>query len=233
MLGTADEVPSPLQVSLVEPAQGAAMWGAGEAGVAAALSGGELLLAATDRSVPGRAMPFSLTRTYRSGMLGYGPLGSAGWWATLFAHLRELPATGEVEYHDGTGHVWRLLPRALPEAPDGYEKDDPGSYYVPHGVYLRLQKLAGGRGWRLSAASTTRRSSTPRGGSVEIDDRHSAAAPRPKRGRHRQPHAAAYDAFGQLDAVTDDLGRHYAFAWFDDPRPVSEGGDGPRYGLLE
>ena len=55
------------------------MWDAGEAGVGVALPGGELLVIAADRVVPGRALAVSLDRTYRSGMLGYGPFGSAGW----------------------------------------------------------------------------------------------------------------------------------------------------------
>ncbi|HUR74032.1 MAG TPA: Ig-like domain-containing protein, partial [Sporichthya sp.] len=135
--GPADSVPSPLQVSLAEPAQSPALWSTGEAGLSVALPGGEALLSAVDHSVEGRALPFSLDRTYRSGMLGYGAFGSAGWSSSLFGHLRELPVTGEVEYHDGMGHVWRFFPRTLPAAPEGYEDDEAGSYYAPAGVYIR------------------------------------------------------------------------------------------------
>ncbi|MCP4664532.1 MAG: hypothetical protein GY856_54805, partial [bacterium] len=147
----ADAVPSPLQTSLAAPAQSPAMWSPGEAGVSVTLAGGEVLLPVTDHMVSGRGMPFSVERSYRSGMLGYGPLGSAGWSANLFAHLREIESTGEVEYHDGAGHVWRFYPRSLPEdeVPAGYEDDPAGSYYAPPGVYLRLQKLSGDQGWRL------------------------------------------------------------------------------------
>src|SRR6185436_15054272 len=113
-----DAVPSPLQASLAEPPQSPAVWDAGEAGVAVALTGGELLLGATDRTVPGRALAVPLDRTYRSAMLGYGPFGSAGWSGSLFAHLRELPVTGEVEYYDGMGNVWRFYPKSLKEAPE-------------------------------------------------------------------------------------------------------------------
>ena len=199
-------------------------------GPSVALPGGELLVAATDREVAGRAMPFSLARTYRSGMLGYGPLGSAGWSATLFAHLRELPATGEVEYHDGMGHVWRFFPKSLPEPPPGTEADDAGSYYAPQGVYLRLQKLPGGRGWRLLGRGHDAALFDGAGRLVEIDDRHVRGGTEGEQGSRMR---FAYDAFGQLATVIDDLGRHYRFAWYDDPRPEADGGDGARYGLLE
>ncbi|HKH43760.1 MAG TPA: Ig-like domain-containing protein [Thermoanaerobaculia bacterium] len=229
--GPADEVPSPLQVSLAEPAQSPALWSPGEAGVGVALPGGELLLTATDHAVNGRAIPFSLDRSYRSGLLGYGPLGSAGWSAGLFSHLRELPVTGEVEYHDGMGHVWRFFPRTLPDAPEGYENDDAGSYYAPQGVYLRLQKLSGGQGWRLIGREHGVALYDGLGRMTEISDRHyrggTAGSDRGNRMQLR------YDPFGQLVTVVDDLGRQYQFEYFEDPRPEDDGGDGGRYGLLK
>ncbi|HWN41061.1 MAG TPA: polymorphic toxin-type HINT domain-containing protein [Thermoanaerobaculia bacterium] len=228
--GPADAVPSPLQVSLAEPAQSPAVWGAGEAGVSVAMPGGEVLLAATDHSVDGRALPFSLDRTYRSGMLGYGAFGSAGWTASLFAHLRELPVTGEVEYHDGMGHVWRFFPRTLPEAPEGYEEDDAGSYYMPAGVYMRLQKLSGGQGWRLIGRTHDVALFDGMGRLMEASDRHYRGGTSGEQGNRIQ---LRYDPFGQLRTVVDDLQRQYRFEYFEDPLPEAEGGDGIRYGLLK
>ncbi len=248
--GAADEVPSPLQASLAEPPQSPAMWDAGEAGVAVALTGGELLLGATDRTVPGRALAFSLDRTYRSGMLGYGPLGSAGWSGSLFAHLRELPVTSEVEYHDGAGHVWRFYPNTLEEAPEGYEEDHAGSYSAAEGLFLRLQKLSGGAGWRLLGRQHDVARFDALGQLVELSDRHhhggtssggGAQVPGGAGGDDTQGSRIQlrYDPFGQLVEVVDDLGRRYKFEYHDDPRPEDETdeqgnrGDGPRYGLLE
>jgi RHS repeat-associated protein len=238
--GPADTVPSPLQSSLAEPPQSPALWDAGEAGVAVALTGGELLVAATDRTVPGRALSFSLDRTYRSGTLGYGPLGSAGWSGSLFAHLRELPASGEVEYYDGMGHVWRVYPSTLEEAPEGYEKDESGSYYVPKGLFLRLQKLSGGQGFRLLGRQHDVARFDEQGRMIELSDRHhhdgaAEAASGKDQGSRIQ---LRYDPFGQLVTVVDDLDRRYDFEYYDDPRsedaePADQAGDGPRYGLLK
>ena len=238
--GWADSVPSPVQASLAEPPQSPAVWDAGEAGVAVALPGGELLVAATDRAVPGRALAFSLDRTYRSGMLGYGPFGSAGWSASLFAHLRELPVTGEVEYHDGMGHVWRFYPNSLEEAPEGYEKDEAGSYYAPKGLYLRLQKLSGGQGFRLLGRQHDVARFDALGRLIELSDRHHQdGAAEESTGKDQGSRIQLrYDPFGQLVTVVDDLGRRYELEYYDDPRPDKEGtsedeGDGPRYGLLK
>src|SRR5206468_1222273 len=108
------EVPSPMQVSLAEPAQNAAMWGA-EAGASVSLTSGEALLETTDHSVKGRGVGFAFDRTYRSGLIGYGPLGAAPWNGSLFSHLRFVNFAGEdsdreeIDYHDGAGHVFRFV----------------------------------------------------------------------------------------------------------------------------
>lgn len=229
--GPADSVPSPFQVSLAEPAQNAAVWSPGEAGVSVALPGGEGMLATTDHRVAGRAIPFTMDRAYRSGLLGYGALGSAGWSAGLFAHLRELPVTGEVEYQDGQGHVWRFFPRSLAAPPEGTEKDDAGSYYPPVGVYLRLQKLPGGRGWRMIGRQHDVALFDGLGRLMELSDRqYRGGTEGAEQGNRMQ---LRYDPFGQLVDVEDDLGRRYRFEYFDDPRPKAQGGDGPHYGLLK
>ncbi len=226
--GAAAPVPAPIQVSLAEPAANAATWDAGEAGVAVGLTGGDLLLSAVDFQTEGRAIPFSFERVYRSGTLGYGPLGAAGWSSPLFAKIRELPG-GEVEYHDGRGAVWRFPPRTLEAPPEGYDDDESGSYFVPEGLYLRLQKLSGDGGWRLVSRDHATARFDASGRLVEIGDRHYRGGTAGERGSHLR---LRYDPYGQLHSVVDDLGRRYELRYFDDPAPVAEGGDGPRYGLL-
>ena len=226
----ADAVPSPIQASLAEPAQNPAIWSPKEAGVAVSLTGGEALLATTDHLVAGRAIPFAVDRTYRSSMLGYGPLGSAGWSGNLFAHLREIETTGEVEYHDGQGHVWRFYPLSGDPPSDDYEDDPSGSYYAPKGVYLRLQKLSGDQGWRLLGRQHDSAHFDAAGRLIEVSDRHRRGAGAGEQGNTISYH---YDSFGQLVAIKDDLGRMHRFEYYDDPRPESAGGDGDRYGLLK
>ena len=229
----ADAVPSPIQVTLAEPAQNPAMWSPGEAGVSVALTGGDLMLTASDHVVGGRGIPFTFDRTYRSHSLGYGPLGSAGWGANLFARLREIDTTGEVEYHDGRGHVWRFYPNAEPDAPvpdeDHYDEDFAASYHPPKGVYLRLQKLRDDRGWRLIGRHHDTAEFDAEGRLTTISDRH-------RRGQDPEDQGNTlhlrYDVFGQLIGVTDDLARAYEFEYYDDPKPENEGGDGDKYGLL-
>ena len=225
--GWADEVPSPAQVSLVEPAENAASWSIGAAGAGVSLASGELLLSASDLGVRGRAFDFTFDRSYRSGLLGYGPLGSAGWGSPLFAHLREIPTTGEVEYHDGEGHVWRFLPNSE-ELPAGWEPDPAGSYAVPKGLWLRLQKLSGGSGWRLVGRNHDTALFDPSGRLLEMRDRHH----RPTKGSAPETGNVlhlSYDAFGRLRLAEDDLGRTHRFEWWEeDPSPLAAA----RRGLL-
>lgn len=119
LAGWADDEPSPKQVSLAEPVLNPAMWSPGEGGVSASLVSGESLYGAVDHSTRGRGVDFSFARSYRSGVLSYNPLGTGGWTANLFAHLRENRITGEVEYHDGAGNVWRLYPIIPPKDSKG------------------------------------------------------------------------------------------------------------------
>ncbi|MCP4570829.1 MAG: hypothetical protein GY838_00610, partial [bacterium] len=225
----ADAVPSPLQASLAEPAQNPAMWTPNEAGMAVYLTAGDAVLNSTDHEVAGRVIPATFDRTYRSHMLGYSPLGSAGWGSSIFAHLREIETTGEVEYHDGQGHVWRFYPLTAEEMPEGYEEDPAGSYYAPPGIYMRLQKLSGETGWRLLGRHHDSAIFDLEGRLIEISDRHRRG------GSDEQGNTIRYryDPFGQLVGVEDDLGRDYRLEYYDDPRPVSAGGDGDRYGLLK
>jgi RHS repeat-associated protein len=227
----ADEVPSPYQISLTEPAENAATWSPGEAGISVSLTSGEALLEATDFAFHGRSLAVSIDRTYRSGVLGFGPLGSAGWSANLFAHLREIQTTGEVEYHDGQGQVWRFLPKTETGPPAGYEDDPSGSYYPPVGVYLRLQRLGAGEGWRLIGKSFDSAFFDSKGRLTEQSDRH----------RHASRDADAkgstlrfrYDAFGQLVAIQDDLGRRYSLDYYDEPRAGAGEENAKNFGLLK
>ncbi|MFH1176614.1 MAG: DUF6531 domain-containing protein, partial [Acidobacteriota bacterium] len=231
----ADLVPSPIQASLAEPAQSSASWSPGEAGVGVSLVSGEASLAATDWSVPGRALAVTMDRTYRSDTLGYGPLGSAGWSGGLLAHLRELATTGEVEYHDGSGQVWRFYPRKKDtpkDTPsDDWEDDQAGSYFVPEGLYLRLEKLEGDQGWRLIGRQHDIARFDSKGRLIELSDRlRQNTLDRLAQGNTL---SFTYDVFGQLAAIEDDLGRQYRLEYLDDPRAEDEGGDGKKYGLLE
>jgi hypothetical protein len=176
---------------LAESAQSAAIWAPGEAGVSVSLVSGEGLVAAAYLVKPGRGLSFVMDRSYRSGALDYGPLGSAGWSSSLFAHLREIPTTGEVEYHYGRGHVWRFYPadsegvepsEAPASDPEGlfyatrgaYDPQAAGQYYAPKGVYLSLQRIA--TGWRLVGRNNDSAFFDTRGRLVELSDRHRQGA---------------------------------------------------------
>ena len=229
--GWADAVPSPLQHAMAEPPVNGAFWSPGEAGVSIALTSGEAILTATDFSWQGRALPVALQRSYRSGTLGYGPLGSAGWHSPLFAHLRENGVTAEVEYHDGTGNVYRFYPRSGEKPPAEWEDDPSGSYYVPKGLFLRLVELKGGQGWQLIGRQKDSMRFDASGRLIELSDRlrHGAKDARTRGNTLRFHH----DVFGQLTSVEDEYGRAIKLSYWEDPRPVSAGGDGPRYGLLK
>jgi hypothetical protein len=163
LAGWADDVPSPAQVSLAEPVLNPAMWSPGEGGVAVSLVSGEAIHGTTDHAVSGRALGFAFSRAYRSGMATYNALGRGGWTASLFAHLQENAITGELAYHDGSGHVWRFYPQESrsngPELPgggadgdfwavaDAYDVDDPGvegAYIPPKGLYVTLMRQSTG-----------------------------------------------------------------------------------------
>ena len=229
----ADFVPSPIQASLAEPPLGTALWTPSEAGVSVALTSGDLILTATDHHTSGRGRSFSLDRTYRSGGLGYGPFGSAGWSSPLFAHLREIETTGEVELHDGNGVVYRFALRgreedpsgepAAAEPPPGYEEDELASYYPPEGIYLRLVKLATG-GWRLLGRQNDSLLFDGQGRLTELSDRLRQAKGADEQGNSMR---FFYDAFGQLARIEDDLARSFRFEYFEDHEAEPE-----RYGLL-
>ncbi|MEO6323535.1 MAG: RHS repeat-associated core domain-containing protein [Thermoanaerobaculia bacterium] len=268
LMGYSDEIPSPLQVSLAEPIQNPAMWDVGEAGAAVSLVSGEAILGTTDHFVKGRGLDVALSRSYRSGFLGYTAFGSAGWNTPLFAHIREIPAIekarppddpnakpellypGELQYHDGQGHVLKFYPpcqekpdapcpagyvsapvTAVPttkKCPEGYENDDAGSYCMPNGLYLRVEKLA--KGWRIVGREHDSAVFDEKGRLTELADRF-RRDPKDDKERGNELHLS-YDGFGQLAHLRDDYGRSYRLSYRDDPRPVPNGA-GRKYGLIE
>ena len=226
--GWADFVPSAIQASQAEPVLNPALWSPGEGGISVSLSSGELIHSSVDHAVPGRKLGFSFGRSYRSGAIGYGPLGSVGWTADLFAHLRFMRVTGEVEYHDGSGNVYRFLPKdgdkGAESIPEGYEDDSVGKYLVPEGLYLRLSNLPGAAGWRLTDINNNVLQFDERGRLTEIRDR----IRRSSRARDARGNTVSlrYNLVGELVEVIDDYGRSYSFNYDDDPSSSS-------YGLLE
>ena len=231
----ADTLPSPTQASLAEPVLNPAIWSPGEAGVSVSLVGGDAMLGAVDQSVPGRSIPFLLERSYRSGVLSRAPLGVAGWSSRLFAHLRAISTTGEVEYHDGRGNVWRFYPLTADSGPsiagagayyavaEGYDVDRPGRQFVaPKGLYLDLEEVPGG-GWRLIGRHNDSAIFDRDGRLIELRDRHRKGKADPD--EQGSTMFLEYDIFGQLKAVEDDLGRRYRLHY-------QENVDQADYGLL-
>jgi RHS repeat-associated protein len=224
LMAWADEVPSPMQVSLAEPALNPALWSA-EAGASVSLVSGEAILSATDHAVEGRGVGFVFDRTFRSGVVGYGPLGAAGWGSSLFAHLRLLPVTGEIEFHDGGGHVWKFSPPDGGTCVDGYESD--GDFCVPKGLYVKLEALGNGA-FRLVGRTYDTMLFDSNGRLLELSDRHRrGAADSSSQGNTL---SLVYDVAGYLIRAEDELGRSYKLTY--DQQPTLSGAPNPQYGLL-
>jgi RHS repeat-associated protein len=227
-VGWGDDVGSPSQVAGLESPANPPIWSLGEAGASVALLAGEAMLEATDYATSGRGLPFSLDRHYRSGRIGYGPFGSAGWTSPLFAHLREIPTTGEVELHDGTGQLWRFLPRdpdndqCLKSPRPGWGCDSQADYDPPLGLYLRLLRVQGG--WRLLGPNNDSMIFDGAGRLVELRDRFRQTAKDPSsRGNTIR---LQYDGFGRLVRAEDDLQRSYSFDWWEDASETDRIGAG-------
>ncbi|MEO8379411.1 MAG: Ig-like domain-containing protein, partial [Acidobacteriota bacterium] len=98
------------------------------------LHSGELESSSVDLVAEGRnGFDVVFDRTYRSRTIGYTALGM-GWDSSNFRRLRALP-TGDVEYRDGAGEVWRFKSNAS------------GGYDAPKGLFLGL--TSSDRGWQL------------------------------------------------------------------------------------
>ena len=222
--GFADEVPSPTQIALAEPAQNPAVWRA-EAGASVRLTSGEGVVEARDFSAAARTLGFAFDRTYRSGVAGYGPLGAAGWNASLFAHLREipLPAVGGgasyVDYHDGAGQVWRFTGLADGAGcPDGTSRDAGERYCTPKGLYARLDKLTDGS-FRLIGRNNDSLRFDSAGRLTMISDRFAQADPDHKGSSVR----LYYTPAGDLVRVQDEMGRVYRLSYYDASDPANVG----------
>ncbi|HQQ77789.1 MAG TPA: Ig-like domain-containing protein, partial [Thermoanaerobaculia bacterium] len=224
--GFADEVPSVTQIALAEPAQNPAVWTA-EAGASVRLTSGEGVVETRDFSAAARSLGFALDRTYRSGVAGYGPLGAAGWNASLFAHLRETalipPVPGGsssyVDYHDGAGQVWRFV--GLPadvSCPAGTARDGGETYCTPKGLYMRLDKLTDGT-FRLVGRNNDTLRFDPAGRLTMISDRHAQGDPDKKGSSVR----LYYTPAGDLVRVQDEMGRVYRLTYFDSTDPANAG----------
>ncbi len=226
--GHADEVPSPIQISLAEPALNPAVWSA-EAGTSVSLVSGEAILAATDHAVEGRGVGFVFDRTYRSGVLGYGPLGAAGWNSSLFAHLRMLPHTGEMEFHDGGGRVWKFSPPALGGCVDVDHYESDGAFCIPKGLYVKVEVVGNGAAFRLVGRNHDTMLFDSNGRLLELSDRHRRGASDPS--SQGNTLSLFYDGAGYLVRAEDELGRSYKFTY--DQKPLFSGGaENPQYGLL-
>ncbi|MDL2718657.1 MAG: Ig-like domain-containing protein, partial [Acidobacteriota bacterium] len=224
--GFADEVPSPTQIAFAESAQNPAVWTA-EAGASVRLTSGEGVVEARDFSAAARSLGFAFDRTYRSGVAGYGPLGAAGWNASLFAHLRETalipPVPGGsssyVDYHDGAGQVWRFVGLPASEScPDGTARDAGETYCAPKGLYMRLDKITGGT-FRLVGRNNDTLRFDAAGRLTMISDRHAQADP-DKQGSSVRLY---YTPAGDLVRVQDEMGRVYRLSYFDVSDPANVG----------
>ncbi len=153
-------------------------------------------------------------------------LSAAGWNSSLLAHLRLLPYTGEIEFHDGGGHVWKFSPSAGGCA-DGSEAD--GDLCVPKGLYVRLESLGGGAGYRLVGRTHDTMLFDANGRLLELSDRHRRGAADPS--AQGNTLSLFYDGGGALVRAEDELGRSYKLSY--DQQPFLAGGaSNPQYGLL-
>jgi RHS repeat-associated protein len=97
------------------------------------LHSGEVSTSAIDLDAGGRAgWNVAFDRTYRSRTLLSSVIGN-GWESALFARLRQLPS-GDVEYRDGSGEVWRFTKGNT-------------SYTAPAGLSVKLDATPSG--WRM------------------------------------------------------------------------------------
>lgn len=155
------------------------------------LHSGELETSAIDIDAGGRAgWNVAIDRTYRSRSIGLTPLG-AGWDASMFRRLRELP-NGDVEYRDGGGEIWLFARRN-------------GAYVAPDGLYLRLSAHDGG--WTLSDQQWRQTRFDALGRILSESDEWSSSDTTGNTIRY------LYDASGRLAAIVDPVGRSTTLTW--------------------
>jgi len=164
--------------------------GSGEVADGTLLHSGEYSHTLTDLAVRGRGIDIAFTRTYRSGTVGTGPLGS-GWELGYRARLRELP-TGDVEHYDGRGRR------------DLFVRERDG-YRSPAGMFAELARTPAG--WVLIDAQRNLERFDRWGQRVAVADAVKDSADTGNEVRFD------YNLAGRLIGVHDDLGRFYSLAY--------------------
>ncbi|MEL7061676.1 MAG: DUF6531 domain-containing protein, partial [Acidobacteriota bacterium] len=117
-------------------------FGAGDVAPGTLLHSGEFTHATTDVALPDLGTPLAMTRTYRSGAVGWGPLGPGwdfGYRMRLRPHL-----DGTVDFYDGTGRRVRF---------SGPKVEATGVQEGPPGLLANLKKFDGA--WVLAWADGT------------------------------------------------------------------------------
>jgi RHS repeat-associated protein len=154
----------------------------------------------TDCEIASVGMPLRLTRSYRSGIVYFGPWGY-NWDHNYNVYLRPL--------NDGGVAVWTGQLRE-----EIYEPGEDGSYSPPTGVFRKLELLPG-----LSPhAQEEYRLTEPNGRALlfstppgwPLADRVPLTA---IVDRHGNEHTLGYDAHGRLSRVCDADGRFIAFEY--------------------
>ena len=175
------------------------------------LSNGEFQIAVTDLEIPGRGLPFQLTRTYRSKQSDVrGPLGF-GWHLSydetlVIGTYRDPGLKSHPAIQWTLGNGWRQL-----------WVDGDGTGYRPQGgLYGKLRPLATGLGYQVRTPDGTVRTFgrsfvRPPGSTLvwvltRIEDRNGNALT-------FQIRPAASPGAGVLESVTDTLGRAVTFAY--------------------
>ena len=104
--------------------------GNGDVAPGTLLHSGEMSTTEVDLRIPGRGFDFAFARTYRSQILGAGPLGP-GWDHGYRMRLRELP-NGDVELFDGRGRR------------ETFAYLGGGIYQAPAGLFVELGRTTSG-----------------------------------------------------------------------------------------
>jgi RHS repeat-associated protein len=150
---------------------------------------GQLIISVTDVLIPSRGMDLQITRTYRSGVVSFGPWGF-GWDHSYNVYLRELDA-GAVAIRTGALHE------------DVYRPDGTGGFIPPIGILRLLERSATPGVYVLSDRE-----------GIRFEFERPAGWPSPERvplarivDRHDNVHTLSYDADGRVIEVADGLGR--------------------------
>ncbi|HEX2835647.1 MAG TPA: Ig-like domain-containing protein [Thermoanaerobaculia bacterium] len=164
---------------------------------------GEVETAAVDLDAGGRAgVNVVLARTYRSRTIGGTELGE-GWDSAIYRALILLP-TGDVEYHDGAGEIWK------------FKKNASGTLDSPPGLFLKLVRTERGftmldQQWRIAEFND-------RGQIIRESDEFYDAT-RPGSGNTIR---YVYNERGRLDKILDPLDRETVLTYHEDSGRLKE-----------